>query len=151
MLVFEFGFFSLQVLWTLIISETQILVWILATNFSNLCLNKKRIRNVLIKYVDDTMWYTHLLSLPSSPTRLLICHQVPAVCTTRTRRLKWDTWKTTLNLDFLKAAFVSFLMKGEGFQRLRLSREVTNNDGLKPPVKNYSLCMSRSRKKASLC
>ena len=43
-------------------------------------------------------------ALPSSLPRLLPYQQVPAVRKIRTQKLGWDTRKTTLNLDFLKAA-----------------------------------------------
>ena len=86
-------------------------------------------------------------SLPSSLPRLLPYHQIPAVHKIRTRKLGWDTWKTTLNLDFLKLHLFSFLIKTEEFN-ICMSKEMTHNDGWKPPVKNHSFCMLCLSKKA---
>ena len=60
--------FSLQVLWTLVISQTQTLIWVLRAKFYNLCPNKKLGRNVLIKYVyNQCNMPVHCHSLPPPP------------------------------------------------------------------------------------
>lgn len=108
--IWVFVFFSsLQVLWTLIISKTQILVWILAANFYNLCPKKQLIRNVLIKYVYDTMWYVCSSSFPYlsrkasclPPGYLLLVITGQGGWSQTLGRLYWI-------LDFLKAAFTFF-------------------------------------------
>lgn len=91
-----------------------------------------------------TIWcnmpiHCHFLLLPlgfSSTTR------VPAVCN---NGLEWNTRKTTLNPGFPQSC-TGLSMKAKDLQCLRVFEEIIN-DGLKSPVKNYSLCVLCSRKK----
>jgi hypothetical protein len=89
-----------QVLWTLMNSKTQILIWIFAASFYRLCLNKKLIRNVLIKYGYDTIQYAFVrTSWLSHKASRLPPGSLP-FAVNRIGRLEWNTQKSILNHGF---------------------------------------------------